>query len=145
MGRFVYVGAVVLCAFVLAGCPANQQGATLRVENLSSHTLVELNVVPSESLSWGVNRLPGSMPPNTFYEVEGIATGFYNCRVVSASGASTAQFDVELVEGTSRTWTILDTKDGNTLTSMTFTLTSAGSAPFIEDRTLSVEIGEDSH
>ncbi|MEX0918738.1 MAG: hypothetical protein WDZ85_02105 [Candidatus Paceibacterota bacterium] len=110
MSRYLFLVVIVLCLVGLSGCPLDPYTATLRVKNISSHYLVEVNVVSSSSTTWGTNRLPATLAPNSYYDVRGLPPGWYDLRVVSFTGDWSARFDVYLEAGTTREWTIFDAK-----------------------------------
>jgi len=111
MFRRLFLVVVALCLIDLSGCPVDPYTATLRVKNISSHYIVEVNIVSSTSTTWGTNWLPTTLAPNSYYNVRGLSPGWYDIRAVFFNGNWIARYDVYFEAGIIKEWTFFDTKN----------------------------------
>ena len=74
-----------LC-LVVAACAAEDDGggdSSLTIDNDSSFTLIEINLSPTTSISWGPDLLGADvLAPGEVFEASGIECGLYDIRVV---------------------------------------------------------------
>ena len=75
-----------LC-FALAACGTSDDGgnvdSTLTIDNDSSYTLIEINLSPTTSVSWGPDLLGSDvLAPGEVFEAHGIDCNTYDIRVV---------------------------------------------------------------
>lgn len=98
----VFLGVAVLCIVGLTGCPQyqdypyyNGDYCQFTLHNNSDYYVSEYYLVPSNSDSWGYNRLPYTLAPGetyTFY----VPQGYYDMYGVSRGGTTWHDYGLNL-------------------------------------------------
>ena len=78
---------LAILTLMLAACATDDGGggadSTLTIDNDSSYTLIEINLSPTTSISWGPDLLGSDvLAPGEVFEASGIACDTYDIRVV---------------------------------------------------------------
>jgi hypothetical protein len=99
-----------LLAVTAAGCTAEEDplAAALTIENASSYTLVEIQLSPVDSVSWGPDLLGNDvLEPGDALEISNIACDSYDIRVADELGGECYLSAIDLCLDESH-WTITD-------------------------------------
>ncbi len=102
--------ALLFCVFMLGACTT--EDATITIDNQSTYVLIELNVAPVGTVTWGPDLLGGAdLLPGEFITI-GVDCDFYDIRIVDELGAECVLLDVDLCLN-DQTWVIDDIELAN--------------------------------
>jgi hypothetical protein len=86
-----------LLALSIAACTDSDLDSTLTIENDSSFTFVEINLSPTDQISWGPDLLGADvLEPGDVLETSGIACGTYDIRVIDETAGECILDTVDL-------------------------------------------------
>jgi hypothetical protein len=77
------LASLALLSSLVACASEEDPSSTLTIDNDSSYTLIEINLSPTTTISWGPDLLGAEvLAPGEVFEVSGIACDVYDIRVL---------------------------------------------------------------